>query len=205
MPLTFADPASGLQPWDAAMNANLDAIKTWAGNPDDANSLKLARDALASISAEAAVGPSSGAETTIIQATYPGGIATAGTTLRFKFFATHQSQATSGALTFKLYYGVNSISLAWPTTAGAIAQTSAQFEGLITVRAAGAAGTFIANSIYTVQTGVTAVNWFGSQQTTTVAVDTTQAQTVKLTAQWATSSATNILKVENATIELVKF
>jgi hypothetical protein len=125
---------------------------------------------------------------------------------RFKFQGTHQNQATSGILTFRIYIGANAGQTIVLATAGsARAQTYMDFEGMATVRTTGASGTFISTGIYVIYTSTSAAVFTTQGAATTTTVDTTAATpTIKITAQWATASTTNTLLIQNASIELVK-
>lgn len=145
----------------------------------------------------------SNAETTVITtATGPtGGALVVGTTYRFIVRGTIQTQTTSGVLTFRVYIGANASTetyvMATQAAAGPVA-----FWLMVdaTVRSTGASGTYISSGYGEINFATPAK--LTSTTTTTAVVDTTLfLPTTKLTAQWATSSATNILKVETATIE----
>ena len=159
-----------------------------------------------SITAAASVGPSVGTEVTIATVTLPTNFLFAGTSFRFKFQGTLQLQATSGTLTLKMYVGANAGQTVQLASQGSlVAQSYCEFEGLATVRSTGASGTFIATGALYTLTSATAVLQCMQGGASTTVVDTTAATpVVKLTAQFATSSTTNILIAQNATIEIVK-
>jgi hypothetical protein len=144
-------------------------------------------------------------ETTIATVTLPTNFLLAGTTFRFRFQGTHQNQATSGILTFRMYLGTNSISVVFPTQTNAVAASYMEFEGIATVRTTGSSGTFIATGSYWVMNASTTSIAAAQGGASTAVVNTTASTPiVKVTAQWATSSATNALLVQNAVIEIVK-
>lgn len=143
-------------------------------------------------------------ETTILQTTVNSSELSSGTFFRFKFQGTHQGQATSGTLTFRMYLGSTAgQTVVMTSQSSARARTYCDFEGLATIRTTGSSGTYISTGVYRYTTSNTAqAHWYQGNATTTT-VDTTVNITVRLTAQWATASATNILLVENAVIEKV--
>lgn len=157
---------------------------------------------VAVITAEVGAGPSENTEKTIIQGTLPTGFLEEGTTFRFKVYGTVQLQATSGTLTWRIYIGANAgqtVSLVSVTSA--LTRVPCAFEGQATVRTSGAAGTFIADGEFYAYTSATAVRNAAQGGETTTAVDTTaENPVVKLTAQFATSSATNILRIQQGSI-----
>jgi hypothetical protein len=159
-----------------------------------------------SITAAASVGPSSNSEVTIATVTLPTNFLLAGTSFRFKFQGTLQLQATSGTLTLKMYIGATAGQTVQLASQGSLVASSyCEFEGLATVRTTGGSGTYITTGRLTAYTSATAVLACMQGGASTTAVDTTAATpVVKLTAQFATSSSTNILIAQNATIEVVK-
>lgn len=160
--------------------------------------------AIAVVTSEVSVS-NTNAETTILTATLPTGLLTATTVFRFKFYGTVQLQATSGALTFRMYIGANAgqtVQLASVTSAQA--RVGCAFDGMAGMRTSGASGTFIANGEFYLYTSATAMRDAIQGAETTTTVDTTASTpVVKLTAQFATQSATNILRVQNGLIEIV--
>lgn len=147
---------------------------------------------------------SSTTETDIITATLPTGLLVAGSTFRIRVNGTIQTQATSGTLTFKPYLGANAASQTFqiPSIGGALAQMGFTLDVDITVRTTGSSGTYIAHGFGIWPQG----GWYPltSTASSTAVVNTTSATpVVKLSAVWQTSSATNILQVETATIEQV--
>lgn len=142
-------------------------------------------------------------ETDVVTASIPAGTLQVGSTYRIRLRGTVQYQATSGTLTFKPYLGTNVAA----TTPQMATQGSAggpfffYLESDLVVRSGGASGTYLATSLGRVSTTDLAMN--GSAVGNTAVVNTTAAVTIKMTAIWATSSATNILKVETASIEQI--
>jgi hypothetical protein len=161
---------------------------------------------IADITSQVSVGPSSTTETTIATATLPTNFLAAGTSFRFKFQGTLQLQATSGILTLRMYVGATAgqtVVIASQTSA--VAASFCEFEGIATVRTTGASGTYISTGKLTVHNADTTVINARQGGASTTTVDTTATTpVVKMTAQFATSSTTNILLVQNATIEIVK-
>ena len=143
-------------------------------------------------------------ETTLVTLAAPTGGLRAGTTYRINVMGTCQNQATSGTLTFRPYLGANAAAQQ-PTVASI---TSAAGPGgfwlelFVTVRTTGATGTYVAHGRGEIE-NATRINLTVTSLATTVVNTTTANPVIKLTAQWATASATNALSVSLATIELV--
>jgi hypothetical protein len=159
-----------------------------------------------STTSQVSVGPSSTTETTIATVTLPTNFLLAGTSFRFKFQGTLQLQATSGTLTIRMYIGSTAgQTLVLTSQTGAVAASYCEFEGMATVRTTGSSGTYITTgkiAIFTTDSAMLNARQGGASTTT---VNTTASTpVVKMTAQFATSSSTNILLVQNATIEIVK-
>jgi hypothetical protein len=150
---------------------------------------------------------SSTTATDIITTTLPTATLAAGSTYRIKLFGTVQVQATSGTLTFTPFIqgtALNTIVLATQTSAEG--PVGFWLEILVTVRTTGTTGTAIAHGAGVIRFATNAqINQLlTSTNTATTTVNTTSAagsNVLKVQATWATSSATNILKVEVATIE----
>jgi hypothetical protein len=164
----------------------------------------LSNQALSTATAAEVDVANTNAETQIVALTLPGGRLAAGTTYRITLQGTVQVKATSGTLTFRPYVGA--------TVAGETLQMGSQgsaagpvgfwAEMYVTVRTAGASGTYIAHGHGEIELA-SRVNLITSG-TSTAAVDTTQAAPViQLTAQWATADPANSLVVTVATIEPV--
>ena len=155
---------------------------------------------------------SSNAQTDIIALTLPAASALAGrglvigSTFRITLRGTVQTQATSGTLTFRFYMGAN-VAAQTAVMASQVAAGPVPFwlQADMVIRSIGASGTYVCNiggwisfttRVFLENTGATGAS--------TAVVNTTLANPIiKATAQWATSSATNRLLVENANIEQV--
>ena len=156
----------------------------------------------------------SDAETDLVTASIPAGQLNAGTTYRIKMWGTIQWQATSGTFVFKVYLGAtasgNVLTLVTQTNAGG--PFTYEYEALVTVTTAGSgtSGKYVVNQKIQWQTATIAnppvanTASIMSAPSTTANLDSTITETIKVTGQFATSSATNIFKVENAIIECVK-
>lgn len=144
--------------------------------------------------------------TDIISVTLPIGVLAAGSTFRIKLKGTVQVQATSGTLTFTPFLQGTALAQTaqLPSQGSAAGPVAFTQEFDITVRTTGATGTAIATpwGVVNLATPV----YLASTSTSTTTVDTSAAaasNVLKVQAQWATSSATNSLKVETATIERI--
>lgn len=146
----------------------------------------------------------SAAETTLVTNTLATGVLKAATTMRFTLRGTVQCQATSGILTFRVYMGANAAAQTFVmATQGSAAGPVPFFLQVdASVRTAGASGTYIAGGYGRIEFTTAAL--LTTTSASTAVVDTTAATPViKATAQFATSSATNKLLVEVATIERI--
>jgi hypothetical protein len=146
-------------------------------------------------------------ETDVINKAAVWGQLAVGSTFRITIFGTVQTQATSGTLTFRTYLGATAATQTFqmPSQTGASGPFGFHLNIMLTIRSLGASGTMIVGGWGEINFATRVPLTTTSASTTTV--DTTGSGStiplVKATAQWATSSATNILKVETATIEQV--
>lgn len=149
---------------------------------------------------------SSSAATDIISVTLPANTLAVGSTYRIKLYGTIQTQATSGTLTFIPFLQGVAINSGTPfqlaTQASALAAAGFCLEVLLTVRSVGATGSAMSHGFGTINAVTNDINLTSTNATATT-VNTTNAAALKIQAQWQTPSATNILKVEVATIERV--
>jgi hypothetical protein len=143
-------------------------------------------------------------ETTLVSLAAPSGRLRAGSTYRIELMGTVQVQATSGSLTFRSYVGANAGTSqpVMATQAGAGGPSAFWLTMYVTVRTTGASGTFVSHGFGEIEL-TTRVNLQNSTLTTAVVDTTVASPVIKATAQWATASATNVLKVHIATIEQV--
>lgn len=154
---------------------------------------------------QVSVGPSVTTEVTILTFTLPANYLLAGTQIRFSMQGTHRSQATSGTLTIRMYVGATAgQTVILATQTNAVAASFMQFEGYGTVRTTGSSGTYIATGVYDITNAATTRICYAQGGASTTTVNTTTTAVVKLTAQWVTSSATNVLLIQNASIRVEK-
>lgn len=145
-------------------------------------------------------------ETDVISLTLPTGVLQAGTTFRITARGTIQVQATSGTLTFRPYVQgvVSTETYQLASQGGAAGPFGFALSVDMTVRTTGASGTYISQGLlHIVNAATTLINVSTTTATTATINTAATSPIVKLTAQWATSSATNILKVETAVLEQV--
>lgn len=142
-------------------------------------------------------------ETDLIAMTLTPADLVVGATYRLSLRGTVQVQATSGTLTFTPYLGGNAATtIVIPTQGSAAGPVGFWLDLFVTVRTTGSSGTYIACGGGVWPNG----GWYPlvANSPSTAVVDTTASSPVlKITGKWATASATNILKVETATIEQV--
>ena len=129
---------------------------------------------------------------------------TVGKTLRFRMFGYLTNTATP-TLTLKVKLGANIL-----LTTGAVATVAItgngyfEIEAYATCRTTGVSGTIMAYGFAMYQTNAGAfTNFPFTVNTAAVTVDTTVTQVMDVTAQWGTASASNTIKSENATIEVL--
>jgi hypothetical protein len=146
-----------------------------------------------------------GTETTLVTLTLPTGSLRAGSSYRINVMGSCSTLSTSGTLTFKAYLGANAAAQQPQMASQGTGSAAGGFflEVFVTVRTTGATGTFIAHGRGEIELSAARVNLTNTSLATAV-VDTTAAgPVIKLTAQWATASASNALSVSMATIEPV--
>lgn len=156
----------------------------------------------AAISAPVVV-QNTGTEATLVATTLPPGILQAGSTYRLTAMGTIQVTGTSGTLTFKDYMGGTAAAQSPQMASQGTAAGPVSFwlETYAAVNTAGTAGTYVAHGQGEIEFG-TRVN-LQTGSTGTTAINTVTATTLKLTAEWATAAANNILTVSVATIERI--
>jgi hypothetical protein len=128
----------------------------------------------------------------------------AGSAVRIQVFGTIQVQSTSGPLTFTTYVGTNASAetFVMPTQTSAAGPVPFTLDAICVVRTASATGTYVTNGYGRIEFATPVL--LTPSSIATAVVDTTVASPlIKITATWGTNSATNILKVETATIERV--
>jgi hypothetical protein len=138
----------------------------------------------------------------------------AGVTLKFTLIGSISTLATSGALTFKVYLANAAATQTFVMPSQASALTSCPFvlEIWAQVRTTGSTGTFIAGGYGMMWPTTTTVAYIipasGTSTATTTTLNTVTTianaggvKPLAVTATWATASASNILRVELATIE----
>lgn len=150
------------------------------------------------------------AQAQVVSCALPANFMQAGTTFRVTASGTVTTSSTPGNDTFRVRIGTTTLTgnIAATVVAAANASITAQnfyLEFLVTVRTAGATGSVVGQGIVwseNATTGAfTAINVIG-MTTSTVAVDTTAAKVIELTALTGASSSS--VTVENAAIEVVK-
>lgn len=146
--------------------------------------------------------------TDVITCTLPEASLAAGSTFRIRLLGSVQVQATSGLLTLTPFLqnaALTSSAIQMPSQTSAEGPVGFSLEMYVTVRTAGASGTAIAHGLGYIKFATNTDVHLSTVNTTATTVNTTASatETLKIQAQWATSSATNILKVEVATIERV--
>lgn len=157
-----------------------------------------------SVAASAAIAAT---ETQVVACTMAANTMAAGTT--FRITAAGKTTAVSGGQVFKVRVGTTTltgtIAATVTPTANAVTAQSFWLEFLVTVRTAGTAGTVVGQGVLhgtDVTTGAwTTLNIIGIT-TSSVAVDTTAAKVVELTA--ITGNADTTITFQNAAIQVVR-
>lgn len=166
---------------------------------------EAAMDARQSIATAEVALSSSAAETLLFGPTVLANTPKVASTYRLTAGGRIDNQATSGTLTFRLRWGGAAGTLlgSWVIPSQAGAATGQQFwlDSLLTFRTVGATGTAAPNGFGTSVFGPSTLAFGGSLVT---ALDTTVNKVLALTAQWATSSATNLLRFEVGVFEIVR-
>lgn len=142
------------------------------------------------------------AETTLVQLSLPPGVLQPDSTYRINVMGTIATVATSGSLTFKAYMGSTAAAQQpnMPSNAG-FSTSAFWLEMYVSVDSTGVSGTYVAHGRGEIEFS-SRVN-LATSSTTTTAVNTTGSVPIKLTATWATASASNVLTASIASIEKV--
>ena len=177
----------------------------------DLNAFGSAINTLETFSAQAGLSSeftlsNTGTLTQIISATLPSNSLAVGSTFRIKCVGTVQFASTSGTLTFT------------PSVAGVASTMTPQMatqttgagpfvfslEIMIVIRSIGTSGTYMAYGMGSLINSATPVAIVPSTTPAVTTINTTTATpAVSLSAQWATASVSNALKIETAIIERV--
>jgi hypothetical protein len=144
-------------------------------------------------------------ETTLVTLALPTGSLRAGSTYRINVMGSCSTVSTSGTLTFRPYLGTNAAAQTPQMASQGTGSAAGGFflEMYVTVRTTGSSGTFIAHGRGEIELSAARVNLTNTSLATAVVNTTTASPVIKLTAQWATASASNTLSVSVATIEQV--
>lgn len=168
-------------------------------NLANANTLSFCQTASATVSnttTETTV-VSSGSGSTNIQANFM----QAGKKFRVKGSG-YYSNTVTPTLRMRVKIGTVTVldSTAFTTSLGA-ANNQWDLEGVITCRSVGASGTVIGQGTVSFNTSGTTAQIVQMVNTSTATVDTTIANTVDLTVQWGTASASNTITCTDFTVE----
>lgn len=153
----------------------------------------------------------SAAETTLIgsgvgSVTLPANFITPGMTFKVRGFGLHTA-AANPSVEVKIKFGTTILLDTGIVTSGNSTNALLDIEAWITCRSSGAGGTVFAQGWYREHTGgasggtSTSFNMVNTSATT---VDTTAAQTINITWQWGTASASDSATLTNLIIELVQ-
>lgn len=132
--------------------------------------------------------------------TIPANYLIVGTTLRITGYGYH-SAVSSPTIRIKVKFGSTVILDTTAITSHNSTNEEIRLDALITCRTTGASGTVFAQGLYKEfqSPGVDGpmVN------TSTTTVDTTASQTISVTAQWGTASASNTITLSNLVVEVL--
>lgn len=103
----------------------------------------------------------------------------------------------------RVYFGSTVVLDTGIVTSGNSTNAIWEARGFVTVRSIGVSGTVAAQGFY--MEGQGGPNLFGMVNTSTVTIDTTASQTINMTVQWGTASASNTITCTNHIIEGVAF
>jgi hypothetical protein len=135
--------------------------------------------------------------------TIPANFFVAGKTIRIKGRGVHSTSGTPN-LQIKVKLGSTIILDTGSVSSSASSNDWFSFEADITCRTAGASGTIMAQGQYTEQaTGSNTYDLFAMKNTSTVVLDTTVAQLLDVTGQWAVASSSNSISLTNFTAEVL--
>lgn len=144
-------------------------------------------------------------ETTIVGSgvgtvTLPANFFTAGKTIRLRMTGIHSS-VSSATIQIRIKLGSTTILDTGAHTSHNDTNALTNIEAIITCRTTGASGTFIGQGEY-VEVGASP-DIAEMVNTTTTVVSTTASQTVAVTAQWGSASASNTITITNFTLEVL--
>ena len=152
----------------------------------------------------------SATETQLVQLAIPAGTMAASTTFGFAAEGISGTAAIAPTTTWRVRIGTTTltgnIACSWaPTPAVLLSGKGWRVAGELTVRTSCAGGTCLANGSCLNEFGATLADELNmSNQTATVALDTTAAKLVELTFQFGTADAANTLTCANAAIWVIK-
>ena len=121
-----------------------------------------------------------------------------GRTLRITLYGYHSTVANPN-ITMRVKFGSTTILTTGAVASGNSTNTAIKLEGFVTCRTDGATGTVIGQGTYTEAGG--GANIFDMTNTATTTIDTTASQTVDITVQWGTASASNTITSTNVILE----
>ena len=131
----------------------------------------------------------------------PAGFFVAGRTINFKMYGTIASVLTP---TLRIKAKLGAVVVIDTTAATLLTITGTNLfttEGKITCRTTGATGTVFGQGLALYYTGVSGLAGISSPNTATSTIDTTVAQTLDITVQWGTASASNTITSTNLVLK----
>jgi hypothetical protein len=181
-----------------------------AGNVYDFSRLAAAPSLVAaSITAPVSIA-NSATETMLVSLSVPANTLVAGTTLAFGASGTAGTTILAPTTTWRVRIGATTltgnVACSWaPTVGTGLSGAGWHINGELTVRTAGAGGTCLANGVLTdaLSTALASAVVL-SDQTATVAVDTTATKLAELTFKFGTADPANVLSCDTAWIAVVK-
>lgn len=133
--------------------------------------------------------------------TLPANFFIPGRTISLVMWGYHSSVANPN-ITVKVKFGSTVILTTGAVASGNSTNTAVKLDCTITCRTVGATGTVFAQGTYT-EAG-TGANIFDMTNTATTTIDTTASQTVDITVQWGTASASNTITSTNVLLDYTR-
>lgn len=151
----------------------------------------------------------SAVETTLIGTgigtkTLPANFLTVGKTIKVRMWGFYGTKASPvGAFTIRFKYGSTTLVTLSPTLTVSLTNQAFNLEFELTCRTTGATGTVFAQGEGDFFTSATAAGIVTGVTTATTTINTTASNAIDVTAQWATSNASNTITSTNYTMEIL--
>ena len=136
--------------------------------------------------------------------TLPANFFTVGKTIKLRAWGVYGTKASPvGTFTIRFKYGSTTLISLAPTLTVSLTNQMWEAEFEVTCRSTGATGTVFPQGEVQLFTSTTASGFIVAGPTATTTIDTTASSKIDITAQWATSNASNTITCNNFTAEVL--